>query len=142
MDEELLEAWIRVSTAIRNDKIVSELTYNESIVCNFILSSLRMNGCGLTATQLCQETQIQKSQMNRILNALEKKDLIRRERSAADKRKVMVTINESKMDSFNAQHEKVLNLINSLIDDVGEQRAQELIEALNDLATSARKVLG
>ncbi len=38
MNEKLLEAWLRLSTILSNDRIVSEMPYNEALICNISLN--------------------------------------------------------------------------------------------------------
>lgn len=140
-NEELLNAWLRVSTAIRNDKIVPSLTYNESVVCHLLLRDRNDGGCGLTATDLCRETQIKKSQMNRILNALESRELIIRKVSEADRRRVLITMNRGKSSEFDAQHQTILKIVGGIAAELGPKRSREVVKALDDLADAARKVI-
>ena len=70
LNENLLNAWLRLSTSINNPRIVSEMTYNESLVCNILYNHSESE---ITATDLCNATKMLKSQMNRTLNQLEKK---------------------------------------------------------------------
>ena len=67
-NEALLGAWLRLSTSINNSRLVTELPYNESLICNVLYrNDLLHNEKKLTATELCAETKILKSQMNRSL---------------------------------------------------------------------------
>ena len=90
-NEALLGAWLRLSTSINNSRLVTDMPYNESLICNVLYrNDLSRPGTKLTATELCAETKILKSQMNRILEQMEEKHLIFRERSPKDKRKVYI----------------------------------------------------
>lgn len=139
--EDLLNAWLKVSTSIRNDKIVPSLTYNESVVCHLLHRNHEQGGEGLTATDLCRFTQIQKSQMNRILTALEERELITRTRSEKDRRRVVVAMNHEKRAAFDLQHKKIIEIVGAIADDLGAGRAQEITAALEDLAEAARRVI-
>ena len=89
LNEVLLGAWLRISTVINNSRLVSEMSYNESLICNILYRNATEHPeHTMTATDLCAETRILKSQMNRILTQLEEKKLITRERSSEDKRKI------------------------------------------------------
>ena len=69
INEKILGAWLKLSTAICNERIVSELPYNESLVCGILHeNAVERPEEKITATDLCEKTNIQKSQMNRILN--------------------------------------------------------------------------
>lgn len=41
-NEELLSAWLRLSNTICNERIVTQLPYNEALICN-ILNNQRKN---------------------------------------------------------------------------------------------------
>lgn len=86
MNEELLEAWLRLSTILCNDRIVSEMPYNEALICNILYRRQRQDKKGTTtATDLCRQTKMLKSQMNRTLQSMEDKKIITRRRSDTDK---------------------------------------------------------
>ena len=94
LNEEVLDAWLRLTTAISNAKLVSDMPYNEALICNLLYNSQKQQpDIPLTATDLCKTTQILKSQMNRTLQSMEDKGLIERERSTLDKRQVFLRLN-------------------------------------------------
>jgi len=65
----------------------------------------------MTATELCCFTKMLKSQMNRTLNILEEKKLILRERSAADKRQVLILFNMENAQAYEKQHQDILKIV-------------------------------
>src|SRR5699024_3824866 len=92
LSEELLDGWLSMSMAIWNERLVSAMTYNESMVCNLLYKQRKTEGEPLTATVLCAKLQITKPQMNVILNRLEASGIIERIRSREDKRKVHIRL--------------------------------------------------
>lgn len=68
--ESLLDAWISLTTIINNDRLVSVLPYNEAVVCRILLQHVDED---ITATELCKIMNMQKSQMNHTLAAMEHK---------------------------------------------------------------------
>jgi len=68
-------------------------------------------GIAMTATELCCFTKMLKSQMNRTLNILEEKKLILRERSAADKRQVLILFNMENAQAYEKQHQDILKIV-------------------------------
>lgn len=142
LNEELLSAWLRVSTSIVNYRIVSELSYNEALVCNALYRNLtEEGGPPLTATDLCGMTNMLKSQMNRTLNMLEVKGLITRQRSTEDKRQVLVKFNSDKADIYQNQHTRILKLLDGIISKLGEEKAGKAVETLLELADIADGIL-
>ena len=69
LNEELLSVWLRLSGVINNQRLVTGLSFNEALVCNLLVRAARTGG-SLTASELCAETRILKSQMNAILLSL------------------------------------------------------------------------
>lgn len=142
LNEALLSAWLRISTAINNSRIVSEMSYNDSLICNILYRNLKENpNVPLTATDLCVKTRILKSQMNRILTRLEEKNLISRERSKEDKRKVYVTLTVEQTNSYVKQHEQILQLLDKIIERLGEEKINEAIQALTAVSDVADVII-
>ena len=142
MNERLLNAWLRVSTTIVNSRVVSELTYNEALVCNALYRNKMLDiGKNLTATDLCNETKMVKSQINRTLNMLENKGIITRTRSQADKRCVFVSLNEGNDDLYMIQHNRILALLDGIMAELGEEKTKQTIEALDTVAEIAEKLI-
>ena len=142
LNEELLNAWLRVSTSIVNSRIVSELTYNETLVCNALYRyELEKRAKPLTATDLCGMTNMLKSQMNRTLNLLEGRGLITRQRSTEDKRQVFVFFNADKSEAYEIQHSRILKLLDEIIKELGEKKAEEVVQSLMRIAQIADGIL-
>lgn len=142
LNEVLLGAWLKISTAINNSRLVSEMSYNESLICNILYRNI--TECpekNLTATDLCSETKILKSQMNRILTQLEEKNLITRERSPQDKRKVFVRLTSEQSNAYLKQHEQILKLLDDIIDKLGEEKTLEIINTLNRISDVADEII-
>lgn len=142
LNERLLGAWLKISTVINNSRLVSEMSYNESLICNILYrNAMDYPGQFLTATDLCAETRILKSQMNRILTQLEEKNLITRERSSEDKRKVFVRLTTDQSNTYIKQHAQILNLLDNIIEKLGEEKAIEITDALNGVSDVASEII-
>ena len=142
LNEILLGAWLRLSTAINNSRLVSEISYNESLICNILYRNTTENPKNpLTATDLCAETKILKSQMNRILTQLEEKNLIIRERSSEDKRKVYIRLSMEQSNTYLKQHAQILKLLDDIIEKLGKEQTQEVIHALNEISNVAGEII-
>ena len=142
LNEALLGAWLKISTAINNSRLVSEMSYNESLICNILYRTATEDASrNLTATDLCAETKILKSQMNRILTQLEEKNLITRERSPKDKRKIFIRLTTEQSNAYLKQHEQILKHLDAIIKRLGEEQAKEVIRALNGVSDVANDLL-
>lgn len=141
LNEELLAVWLRLSTSIVNSRIVSELTYNETLICNILYRNMLEHGAALTATDLCNRTNMLKSQMNRTLNLLESKEMISRQRSTEDRRQVFVRFDMDRADVYKTQHIRILKLLDHIIGELGEEKAEELKRTLLHIAEVADDIL-
>lgn len=131
LSESLLQVWLQLSTSVINNRIVSDLPYRESLVCNMLyMNALQTPDHLLTATDLCEMTNMLKSQMNRTLNSLEEKKLIIRERSAIDKRQVFVKFHPDSSDLYLNQHMKILEMLDTIIAQFGEEQTKEIIRLI------------
>lgn len=142
INEQLLDVWLQLSTAINNERVVSDVPFNESLICNILYrTKMQDPDRRLTATDLCNVTRMLKSQMNRTLNSMEAKGFIARERSETDKRQVYVTLNLEQAIPYKDQHSKILELIDVIIDRMGEDKVLQTIELLTQISNIAREVL-
>ena len=138
LNEYLLSAWLQLSTSINNTRVVSELTYNESLICNILYNNTKYNSDKkLTATDLCNTTKMLKSQMNRTLNQLEQRNLITKERSSLDKRCIYITMNEAQKSAYETQHKRILQIINSIILNIGETESRKAADLFKTIAKIA-----
>lgn len=142
LNENLLASWVDLSTSVNNERVVSEMPYNESLVCHFLYRKFQKGEDNrTTATELCEQTHILKSQMNRILNHLEEKNFIKRIRSSKDKRQVFISFNPEQADSFQKQHEKLLRLLDVIVGEIGIEAAKEAAELFNKISKAANKFI-
>ena len=141
MNEALLNSWLRISTSINNPRLVSEMTYNESLVCNILYQHSHDSASQtITATDLCRMTNMLKSQMNRTLTQLESKGMITRERSSEDKRQIYITMNLEQCHIYEKQHERILRILDAVIDKLGTEKSKMAIEVFNDISLIAEEL--
>ena len=135
MNEKLLQSWLRLTTRIVNSRIVPDMTYNESLICNILYNQSRSSEEKLTATHLCQMTGMLKSQMNRTLNGLEARGIILRERSTRDKRNIFVSMNPENTQEY------ILQAIDAMIERIGTDRAQQAIDLFTLVSDNADSLM-
>lgn len=140
LNEELLSAWLRLGAVIDNQRLVSDLPFNEAMVCGLLLRA-RETGCALTASDLCRETRILKSQMNAILHSLEKKGFIQRQRSSDDLRRWEIILLQEGLTRYLDSHRQTLTLVDRLIDSLGRDTAETLVPLLSQVADSFDRIL-
>ena len=142
INEKVLNAWLKLSTVICNERMVSELPYNESLICGILHKNATEHPENkITATELCEKTKIQKSQMNRILNTLEEKGLIFRKRSEKDKRQVFVSMNMENAGVYERQHKNILRVVDDIVEKAGKEKAEEIIQLFTLISNKAKEVI-
>ena len=140
-NEALLGAWLRLSTSINNSRLTSDMPYNESLICNILYrNSIDTPERQLTATDLCNMTKMLKSQMNRTLNQLEEKNMITKERSFEDKRKIYICLNPVQVQSYLAQHTKILYLLDRVIEKLGDTDTETTIRIFHTISDIAEEL--
>lgn len=131
LNERLLSAWLTVSTVIDNERLVSTIPFNEAHVCNLLYQQRRENPDHyLTATDLCAQTRMLKSQMNKVLASLEKQNLIERFPAPDDKRKAYIRLVEDNLHVFEAVHARTTSIVDHVIDVMGVGEAEDLTRLL------------
>ena len=129
LNEELLEAWLRLSCVIDNQRLAADFPFNEALVCGL----LSQGGCR-TASELCARTRILKSQMNAILRSLEAKGAISRRQSQADRRLVELRLLPGGLALYRESHRRSVSMAGRLIDEMGEERIRTLLPLLRQAA--------
>lgn len=140
--EQLIKAWLNLSSTVWNRRVVSYMTFNEMSVCSLLKYQMDEDPQNrLTATDLCERTRLFKSQMNKILNTMETRGLIKRVRSDKDKRFVYIELTEEGVKQYLKEHEEIMTTIDSLVDAVGEDMAVKATDAVNKFADELKRLI-
>ena len=142
LDEELLAVWLRLTTVVDNQRLAvscaadqPRLPFNEAMVCGLLVRAREEGGC-LTASDLCRETRILKSQMNAILRSLERKGILSRRRSEGDRRRIELELLPEGMARYQEGHQRIQRLASRLISEMGEEKILTLLPLLRQAADS------
>lgn len=138
LQENLLDAWMAMEVCIRGNRLLSDLSMNEMLICNTLYQ--RQQGVPVTATELCERTKLLKSQMNRVLNGMEAQGLIRRERSPDDKRAVHVFLQEEAIPRYLQEHAHVLNIVGAVCGALGEENTKALAALMQKAASVVSEI--
>lgn len=130
MAEELLGAWMAMSIGIKGNRILKSLSFNEMVICRLLYQAGR-DGREITATDVCKETRLLKSQVNKVLNDMEKKELIYRHRDVEDKRRVFIRMKEESKGIYLNEHARVMDIIGQVCDRLTGQEVEILIEKMS-----------
>lgn len=127
LNDELLSVWLQLTNVIDNHRLAEGMPFNEALVCGLLSGGCR------TASELCAETRILKSQMNAILRSLESKGIIARQRSQTDRRCIELRLLPEGCSRYADGHRQALALVDRLIGMLGEENVQTLIPLLHQV---------
>lgn len=138
--DKLLDAWLNLSSTLWNTRIVNSMTYNEAHVMGLLLR------CGtethpLTATDLIRRTRLLKSQMNKILTALESRGYITRSRAQEDKRLIHIRLTPDGKTAYLEEHKGVEAILRQLIEKIGAERAIAIARELGDVTDALDDII-
>lgn len=136
INEEILEAWLQLTHTINNEKIVSQYPFNETMICRILYQNLDKE---ITATDLCAITEMQKSQMNRTLISMESKNIISRQRSKEDKRKIFIELNKDQYKIYQEEHQRILHIVDVMVDKLGDENSQKVLDLFNLITHIAKE---
>lgn len=126
--ENLLQAWMEMSVFIRGNRILTDLSFNEVMICGML--SRQPVDAPLTATELGERTNLLKSQINHILTGMEQRNLIKRTRSTSDKRVVYVQLSEEGHRIYTREHIGVMEILEAVHEAFGTEKTKELADML------------
>lgn len=126
MQEDLLHAWMQMSVFIRGNRLLSDFSFNEIMICGLLFRQQESGAASLTATELGERTNLLKSQINHILTQMESRNWVERIRSTSDKRVVYIRLTETGRENYLKEHEKVLGILNEVHRELGSEKTMEL----------------
>lgn len=124
MEERLLKNWLKISYIIRNNRIINKLPYSEIV----IISILKYHQSQMSFKDLTTTSKILKSQLNRSINSLEKKQLITKNISQTDKRSKIINLTKKGEEAYESFHPIAVESSKKMIEILGEEKAKELID--------------
>ena len=130
-EEELLNAWLKMSLFVRGNRILDNISLNEMSVFNVIYDASK-NGIDATFSYICKRTSMLKSQLNRVLGEMQKKNYIIAKKSTLDARSVIYIIDKNNESVYLEEHARVIRLVEKVVDKLGEDNALVFTKLLND----------
>jgi DNA-binding MarR family transcriptional regulator len=138
--ENLLQAWMEMSVFIRGNRILTDLSFNEVMICGML--SRQHPDAPLTATELGEQTNLLKSQINHILTGMEQRNLIKRTRSTSDKRVVYVQLSEEGRQTYAREHTGVMEILKAVHEEFGSEKTRELTNMLKKATSIVNNYMG
>ena len=138
--DKLLDAWLNLSSTLWNTRLVSSLTFNEAHVMGILLRH-STDAVPMTATDLIRHTRLLKSQMNKILTSLEKREYITRCRAELDKRLIHIRLTETGAVAYQEEHKGIEAFLGQLVEQFGAERALNVAQELSDITAVLDNIL-
>lgn len=135
ISEEFLDAWLKLSVILRNKRYMINLSFNEGIICHMLYKESLIN-CekGVALKDICSKTHILKSQVNKLIKQLENKKIINRNKSADDKRVVLVKLSEYGENVYKNEYGRIIKLVNELVKKIGRDKSEAAAEIFELIA--------
>ena len=127
--DQLLDAWLTLTSTLWNTRIVSSMSFNECHILGILLRHGN-DGKPQTATGLIALTHLLKSQMNKVLTTLEGKGFITRERAEHDRRLVYIRLTDAGRDAYVSEHTHIDAVLRKVVERIGESKALTVAQDL------------
>lgn len=133
--ERVLKSWIHMLISVNGERAVTNITYNEAVICNVLIHAERE----ITATDLCNIMKMQKSQMNRTLTTMEEKGMICRNRSQLDKRQIIIELIDTVDNPYYQEHERIVKYVDRLLEHFGVDKVEDIIQLFDYISKIAQE---
>ncbi len=127
LGEEMILAWVKLSAAVKNNRITSGLMYNEAIVMLLVYNEYKRSGEPLPLAEIIAQTRMLKSLANRTVTALEQKGLAKRVCDPRDKRAVSVALVPERLGDFLRVHRRSLALAERICREIGTEDSRAFL---------------
>ena len=139
IEEEIISSWIYLTSIIKNCRITTEFSYNESVILNLAYKKYLFDAKGLLPVkEIIKETFMLKSLVNRTIDALESKKMIIKEKNITDKRELNIKINPNNIDKYIKSHNDILKYVKKIVDFIGIEDAKSFAKKYKKLLVYSR----
>lgn len=134
--ESLVNSWVRFSLVLRNEKLVSTLTYNETVICGMI----NKNGNEMQFKNLSKIMNMSKSLLTRSLNDLEKRGIVVKYNKDENHKNIYISLTPNGRETYLKEHEHAL-MIAKKIEAISEGKIDIVIDTFNRISDSIDIIL-
>lgn len=129
----LLQAWVRLSSILKNSRFTKGLSYNESIL---MLHLYEQSDGTLSVQQIIARTGMLKSLANRTINSLEQKGLLERCHQQGNKRSLYVRCCKDNLDAFLKVHDSSIAIAQTIESIIGPEDTAAFIRIVDKICAS------
>ena len=128
IEERMIDAWVLLASTIKENRFLDDFSFNEMMVLGIVYKHKN-----ISFTNLCKETAMLKSLLNRTLTSLIDKNILEMKAFEGDKRKKIISFKDDKYDVYLKEHEKLVKVMTSIKNKIGLKKTEQLVESLNTL---------
>ncbi len=133
LEEQLLKDWIALSRIIKNDRLV-EIPYNEALILSL---AFRKDPEFISFRELLSQGRMLKSQLNRSVKTLEKKEWVYRQTNIEDRRCQELKLTEKGKAHIRKIHRDSLEMSGKVMEVLGKEDTEKLIEIFEKIIHSS-----
>lgn len=128
--EHLLDAWMGMAVGIRGNRILKDFSFNEMIICRMLYRA-EQEKRDVVATDICRQCRLLKSQVNKLLNDMEKKGVIEKQRDPDDKRRILISLSRKNRQVYLEEHARVMKIIGEICKRLSKEEVDFLAEEMS-----------
>jgi len=130
VEEELLKAYISMTTSIKENKLLKSFTFNEVIIMN----TLYQNNGSLEFKELVIKTKMMKSLVNRTISSMVKKEYVMTNVPTSDKRKLIISINKGNK-IYEQEHLRMIQTLSFIRNKYSEEDLNKFILMMDEISS-------
>ena len=138
MDNLLLNAMCKAGAVFRDNHLLCGLNLAELFACHAVHVRCERNK-PTQPKDLAEELEISKPAVSKLLNGLEHKGLVKRERREDDRKAVYVQLTEKAIATLSDQRATAALLTEKVFAEMGEDKAKEMLTLLDLFYDSYKK---
>ena len=134
LQEDLIISWVRLTGLLKNIRLTRGMIFNEAVIVLIAYRRYRQDGVGVVSfREICDETKMLKSLVNRTIETLVQKGLLARYDGEEDRRTTYVRPIPENLNTYLHVHEKTLALAAKIIEIIGTEDAEAIVRVTNKL---------
>lgn len=137
-NEEVIKSWIRLTSIIRNNRIIKNYNYNEAIILNLVYEAYQKQE-GVYLQDILSFTHMLKSLANRTINQLVTAGFVYRQKENGSNRQILYFV-AAKEQEYLSMHEEILKKVESIAEIVGEEDLEIFISIVKRLSDGLEKI--
>ena len=138
-DNILLTTMYRAGSVFRDPHLLCGMSYPELFACHLVRINDRMNK-PTRAKDLAVTLEVSKPAVSKLLNVMEEKDLIRRERRETDRKSVYLALTDKAIALLEEQKATASVMTKKIFAEMGMEKAKELLANMNLFYDCYKKV--